>query len=32
MGGRKPDFRLMFVADNGKGRKVGFKLVPSGKT
>ena len=26
MAGRKPDFRLMFVEDNGKGRKVWFKL------
>jgi hypothetical protein len=26
MAGRKPDFRLMFVEDNGRGKKVWFKL------
>jgi hypothetical protein len=26
MAGRKPDFRLMFVEDNGRGRKVWFKV------
>lgn len=26
MAGRKPDFRVMFVEDNGKGRKVWFRV------
>ena len=26
MAGRKPDFRVMFVEDNGKGRKVYFRV------
>lgn len=26
MPGRKPDFRVMFVEDNGKGRKTWFKV------
>jgi hypothetical protein len=26
MAGRKPDFRVMFVEDNGKGRKVWYKI------
>ena len=26
MAGRKPDYRVMFVEDNGKGRKVWYKI------
>lgn len=26
MAGRKPDYRVMFVEDNGKGRKTWFKV------
>jgi hypothetical protein len=26
MAGRKPDFRVMFVEDKGKGRKIWFKV------
>jgi hypothetical protein len=26
MAGRKPDFRVMFVEDNGKDRKVWFRV------
>jgi hypothetical protein len=26
MAGRKPDFRVMFVEDNGKGRKTWFRV------
>lgn len=26
MAGRKPDYRVMFVEDNGKGKKVWYKI------
>jgi hypothetical protein len=26
MAGRKPDYRLVFVDDNGKGRKTSFRI------